>query len=446
MPSHQSGEAQGDSAKAKEALEELPRNKVTQSKRPEILKEERLDDGSPDKHPGQGADEQLLDSAEDLREDYPQFAHDFEAPAQEQVDAPGDRCSSGFHIELPPPPFPPEPLRSPVRATEQQSLKRPSTSLRPLLPTSSTRLTAAHRAELLRHAAFFQERRQQLLDEIGRERQAVSCSSAALVGKLTGPDAEALLDSHHARIMQVVFDELDMEVGRALAHASSLFTRIEILHAASNGASGLNGASGEVVQPPPANRRLPEPPAPPPPQQSPSRTNGQDMPPIERRTSVGSRSPALPVLPAPPFVSPGQEGRWRASSGGAGRTQPESAAERNRSKSRSRSRSRSGPRVPTPPPMPIVGQDGSDGASRNFTAEIFERVVNGKCCWQAEIMQARGATLLAGDRVYAVRAPQRRSREEAEADGEKLTVASVDGSKAVRLAANELARRPQRPP
>lgn len=404
-----------------------------------------LEDANPDDHSGEAIEEQPPDSAEEFQDDYPQFAHDVEAPAQEQADPP-DQGSGGISPALPLPSFPPKPPGSPARATGREPLKRRSSmSLRPLLPTSSARLTAAHRAELLRHASFFQERRQHLLDEISRERQAASSTSAASVGRLTSADAEALIENHHERIQQIVFNELDMEVGRALAHASSLYTRIAILHSASN---GVSSEAGQLVS---ANQRAGEPstPAPPPPPQSLSWTNGtpakaqredgqmasrNDMPPIERRLSAGSR------LPVPPLVSPGQQDRWPASAGGAkSKTQSDSAAERRRSGSRPRSRSRSGPRLPPPPPMPAGGQ--GDGEFRSFTAEIFERVVNGNRCWQAEIMQLGGATRLGSERVYAVRAPHRRSRDEAEADAQKLTDTSVDGSKAVRLLAGELARK-----
>lgn len=450
MPSSDPGEAEGEIASGDEPLSKHPKNlpevsPVDDSEKgvqPTSTDDGHLEDGNADDHTGDDVRELTLDSAEDPQDDYPQFACEFEAPSQEQVEA-LEQTPAGISSLLPLPLFPPEPpAGSPARSpppSDREPLRRKSNAnsnaVRSLLPTSSARLTAAHRAELLRHATFFQERRQQLLDEIHRERQATSISRSTSAGKLTGADAEAMIENHHERILQIVFSELDMEVGRALAHASSLFTRIELVTTGANGAAGDKG-------PPGANLRAGEPsvPAPPPPPQSPSWTNGvlpkaqrddrlsvgrSDMPPIERRLSTGSRLPAPPLLPLP-----------------ASRAQPDSTGEWKRSGSpRGRSRSRSGPRLPPPPPKPIGAEAEGDGTSQRFVADVCERSVNGKQCWQAEIMQPGGATRRGSERTYAVRAPQRRSREEAEADAQKLTDASVDGPKAVRLVAGDLARK-----
>lgn len=80
-------------------------------------------------------------------------------------------------------------------------------------------------------------------------------------------------------------------------------------------------------------------------------------------------------------------------------------------------------------------------AGEMVQAEILERPSKGTgdMLWQASITMPCGLTNHAGSaRVVSIKGPPRKARSQAEADAEQLTLASVDGPKAVRSVANQM--------
>lgn len=78
-----------------------------------------------------------------------------------------------------------------------------------------------------------------------------------------------------------------------------------------------------------------------------------------------------------------------------------------------------------------------------FEAEVVERLaVGGKdTVWQAQITMPQGGNSHSGrQRVFTMRGPPRKSRDQAEHDASQLTNASTQGAKAVRTLANTMHR------
>lgn len=78
-----------------------------------------------------------------------------------------------------------------------------------------------------------------------------------------------------------------------------------------------------------------------------------------------------------------------------------------------------------------------------YTAEVIERPAmrNGEPIYQAQIVMPQPGTNHTGNqRVFNIRGPPRKAREQAECDANKLTDISTSGPKAVRALANQLHR------
>lgn len=78
-----------------------------------------------------------------------------------------------------------------------------------------------------------------------------------------------------------------------------------------------------------------------------------------------------------------------------------------------------------------------------FKSEVLERssLHSGEPIWQAEITVPHGGQNHAGKiRVFTIRGPPRKTREQAESDAKKLGDAASEGPKQVRALANSMHR------
>jgi len=91
--------------------------------------------------------------------------------------------------------------------------------------------------------------------------------------------------------------------------------------------------------------------------------------------------------------------------------------------------------------MPHNTVNAEGGTGEVFEAEVVERLaVGGKdTVWQASITMPQGGASHSGrQRVFTMRGPPRKSRDQAENDASQLTNASTQGAKVVRMLANTM--------